>query len=122
MRYTVETPSKSQTKSEIQYITPDRSHIKDTKAAVYSPYTANIPIKRCCNCEKSRCIKLYCDCYANGVYCDGCNCIDCLNNGSHEQSRKVAIQSTLERNPTAFQPKISSNELEMKFSPHNTVE
>lgn len=35
--------------------------------------------KRSCNCRNSKCIKLYCDCYANGTFCNGCNCSDCFN-------------------------------------------
>eukprot|EP01016_Furgasonia_blochmanni_P043212 TRINITY_DN582_c0_g1_i10.p1 TRINITY_DN582_c0_g1~~TRINITY_DN582_c0_g1_i10.p1 ORF type:complete len:335 (+),score=23.96 TRINITY_DN582_c0_g1_i10:64-1068(+) len=67
------------------------------------------PNKKTCNCKQSRCIKLYCECYSNGVYCnESCNCIDCLNNNNFEACRKAAIQTTLERNPTAFQPKIST--------------
>jgi len=42
--------------------------------------------------------------------------VDCLNTPNHEDSRKKAIQSTLEKNPTAFQPKISGNQLQMNFS------
>lgn len=32
-----------------------------------------------CNCKKSRCLKLYCDCFRMEKYCDGCNCIECAN-------------------------------------------
>ena len=32
-----------------------------------------------CNCKKSKCLKLYCECYAAGVFCRDCNCVDCLN-------------------------------------------
>ena len=32
-----------------------------------------------CNCKKSKCLKLYCECYAAGVFCRDCNCLDCLN-------------------------------------------
>ena len=49
-----------------------------------TPQLSAMKSKRGCNCQKSRCIKLYCECYANGVYCDGCNCLDCLNNGKNE--------------------------------------
>ena len=35
--------------------------------------------EKCCNCKKSRCLKLYCDCFANKTFCKGCNCIDCHN-------------------------------------------
>ncbi|KRX04342.1 hypothetical protein PPERSA_03582 [Pseudocohnilembus persalinus] len=61
-----------------------------------------------CNCKQSRCIKLYCECYASGTYCNGCHCVKCLNNNVTENWRKQAIQTTLERNPQAFQPKIST--------------
>lgn len=32
-----------------------------------------------CNCKKSRCLKLYCDCFAAGVPCSDCNCEVCEN-------------------------------------------
>ncbi|OVA20322.1 CRC domain [Macleaya cordata] len=66
-----------------------------------------------CNCKHSRCLKLYCECFASGVYCDGCNCVNCSNNVENEASRQEAVEATLERNPNAFRPKIAS-------SPHGT--
>ena len=62
--------------------------------------------KICCNCSKSKCLKLYCDCFAAGVYCEGCNCKDCLNTQSFEGMRRDAVAATLDRNPSAFKPKI----------------
>ncbi|XP_014239198.1 protein lin-54 homolog isoform X2 [Cimex lectularius] len=59
-----------------------------------------------CNCTKSLCLKLYCDCFANGEFCNMCNCTTCYNNLDHEEERQMAIKSCLERNPTAFRPKI----------------
>ncbi|KAG4194601.1 hypothetical protein ERO13_A06G064200v2 [Gossypium hirsutum] len=62
-----------------------------------------------CNCKHSRCLKLYCECFASGVYCDGCNCVNCYNNVENEAARRDAIEATLERNPNAFRPKIASS-------------
>lgn len=59
-----------------------------------------------CNCTKSQCLKLYCDCFANGEFCSSCNCISCHNNLDHEEERQKAIRQCLERNPHAFHPKI----------------
>lgn len=64
--------------------------------------------KVCCNCQKSRCLKLYCDCFAAGVYCEGCNCVECLNTAANENSRRDAVVATLDRNPNAFKPKIKT--------------
>ncbi|KAG0465586.1 hypothetical protein HPP92_019750 [Vanilla planifolia] len=69
--------------------------------------------KKNCNCKHSRCLKLYCECFASGVYCDGCNCANCYNNAENEATRHEAVEATLERNPNAFRPKIGS-------SPHTT--
>ena len=52
-----------------------------------------------CNCKKSKCLKLYCECFARGRYCDGCNCTNCFNNSTHESVRREAVEQTLERNP-----------------------
>ncbi|KAH9621588.1 hypothetical protein KSS87_014005 [Heliosperma pusillum] len=68
-----------------------------------------------CNCKHSRCLKLYCECFASGVYCDGCNCNNCCNNVENEAARREAVEATLERNPNAFRPKIAN-------SPHGTRE
>ncbi|KAK3608971.1 hypothetical protein CHS0354_017132 [Potamilus streckersoni] len=59
-----------------------------------------------CNCTKSQCLKLYCDCFANGEFCHNCNCMSCSNNLEHEEERSKAIKSCLDRNPLAFHPKI----------------
>ena len=32
-----------------------------------------------CNCKKSKCLKLYCECFASELFCDGCNCTECRN-------------------------------------------
>lgn len=43
-----------------------------------------------CRCRKSRCLKLYCDCYAAGTACTAtCQCTDC-HNFADAAPRKVA--------------------------------
>lgn len=59
-----------------------------------------------CNCTKSQCLKLYCDCFANGEFCNNCNCVNCSNNMEREKERSKAIKACLDRNPLAFHPKI----------------
>ncbi|KAF3339801.1 protein tesmin/TSO1-like CXC 5 isoform X4 [Carex littledalei] len=70
--------------------------------------------KKCCNCRQSRCLKLYCECFSSGVYCEGCNCINCLNNLENEAVRRDAMDVILNRNPGAFRPKIGN-------SPHAAI-
>ncbi|XP_024023851.1 protein tesmin/TSO1-like CXC 5 isoform X1 [Morus notabilis] len=67
-----------------------------------------------CKCRNSRCLKLYCECFAAGIYCDGCNCLNCHNNVDNETARKEAIGAVLERNPSAFRPKVSSSPRESR--------
>lgn len=55
--------------------------------------------KICCSCQKSKCLKLYCDCFAYGLYCEGCNCVECLNKKECEEERKKAMVSIKDRNP-----------------------
>mmetsp|Transcript_20756 Transcript_20756/g.41531 ORF Transcript_20756/g.41531 Transcript_20756/m.41531 type:complete len:1261 (+) Transcript_20756:622-4404(+) len=64
-----------------------------------------------CNCKKSRCLKLYCECFANEVYCDGCNCNDCQNIGAYENKRLDAIKATKAKNPNAFKQKIQKTSI-----------
>ncbi|CAK6966429.1 spexin prohormone 2 isoform X2 [Scomber scombrus] len=60
-----------------------------------------------CHCTRSQCLKLYCECFANGVMCNNCDCSNCHNNAEHEMKRHKAIKSCLGRNPDAFRPKIA---------------
>jgi len=69
----------------------------------------SIPIRNPCNCTKSQCLKLYCDCFANCEFCNNCNCNNCYNNITHEEERQRAIKSCLERNPQSFKPKIGKS-------------
>ena len=66
------------------------------------------PKNKACNCRNSRCLKLYCECFASGQYCFACNCQGCHNNPENDDKRKKAIAQTLERNPQAFRPKIKA--------------
>lgn len=77
---------------------------KQSKSSLPEPN--GIKPRKPCNCTKSQCLKLYCDCFANGEFCHQCNCSCCYNNLEHEEERQRAIRSCLERNPNAFRPKI----------------
>ncbi|KAK4590693.1 hypothetical protein RGQ29_021031 [Quercus rubra] len=67
--------------------------------------------KKHCTCKHSKCLKLYCECFAGGIYCDGCKCANCYNDVENEDVRIAAIEGILERNPSAFKPKIASSPL-----------
>eukprot|EP01040_Poterioochromonas_malhamensis_P005141 gene5141-5507_t len=59
-----------------------------------------------CNCRKSKCLKLYCQCFAGQAVCGQfCRCVDCENRSPSSLTRMVAIKNVLERNPNAFESK-----------------
>lgn len=63
-----------------------------------------------CNCKNSKCLKLYCECFAKGLSCGAhCNCRNCRNNGEYAALKEQAVNAILERNPNAFQPKVKRN-------------
>jgi hypothetical protein len=74
-----------------------------------SPYLVE---ERRCKCKKSRCLKLYCECFAAHVYCTSgeCGCFDCNNLSQYEGARVSAIESALIRNPDAFTNKVTKAE------------
>ena len=39
--------------------------------------------KPCCSCTKTKCIKKYCECFANDRFCKDCLCQDCMNNSNY---------------------------------------
>lgn len=41
-----------------------------------------------CNCKKSKCLKLYCECFANNKFCGAnCACNGCHNSLDHDEER-----------------------------------
>ncbi|KAB2630034.1 protein tesmin/TSO1-like CXC 3 [Pyrus ussuriensis x Pyrus communis] len=73
------------------------------------PVGESLACKRC-NCKRSKCLKLYCDCFAAGLYCiEPCSCQECFNKPNYEnivlENRKL-IES---RNPLAFAPKVTAS-------------
>ena len=85
-----------------------RPAAKRAPSPVYDDDTPDSKVKRHkpCNCRNSRCLKLYCDCFAAGRWCKGCNCVDCHNDLAHAKERDEAIRATLEKNPKAFRAKV----------------
>lgn len=73
-----------------------------------------------CSCLQSSYPQIvrYCECFAGGIYCDGCKCANCYNDVENEDVRIAAIEGILERNPSAFKPKIASSPLK---TPDNRV-
>lgn len=99
----------SSTKSIVQTSEPKKAvsstPVEPIKVSSYSSPEAKIK----CNCVKSRCLKLYCDCFAILKFCDAtlCNCKDCYNCEDRAEIRNEAVKATKERNALAFQNKIS---------------
>eukprot|EP00980_Cylindrotheca_fusiformis_P027930 scaffold22569_cov116-Cylindrotheca_fusiformis.AAC.1 len=58
-----------------------------------------------CNCKRSKCLKLYCECFAAERFCSGCNCNDCGNTPNAGPARDKAIKETRAKNPNAFKQK-----------------
>ncbi|KAL5576464.1 hypothetical protein UlMin_018163 [Ulmus minor] len=58
-----------------------------------------------CRCKQTKCLKLYCECFASANYCNGCKCIDCHNTTENEILRLAAAETILERKPDAFRRK-----------------
>ena len=85
-------------------------HPSDDVVALLAPAKATdvtFPVIDRCKCTKSRCLKLYCDCFQAGQICtSSCDCISCENTKNHSKPgglRFLAIESLLLRRPDAFE-------------------
>ena len=58
--------------------------------------------KYTCRCKKSNCMKLYCDCFANGEKCIGCNCVNCSNVIGNELNIKKVYDEVVGKNPVSM--------------------
>ncbi|KAL8504202.1 hypothetical protein ACS0TY_022804 [Phlomoides rotata] len=60
-----------------------------------------------CNCKRSKCLKLYCDCFAAGIYCaEPCACQECSNRPEYEDIVLETRRKIESRDPFAFAPKV----------------
>jgi hypothetical protein len=63
--------------------------------------------KKCCNCKKTLCLKLYCECFANNQYCEGCNYLECHNLIAYEEERSKAFAVIAKNNPKGLNRRMS---------------
>lgn len=64
-----------------------------------------------CTCRKTKCLKLYCECFATTGFCGPkCRCDDCHNKESLNELRQLIIQETVGKNPLAFKSKFKKVE------------
>lgn len=70
-----------------------------------------MPKTRICNCRKSNCLKLYCECFSFGEMCSSkCACSNCSNNSSSQEIRHQIIENILSKDPNAFNSKYQNAE------------
>jgi hypothetical protein len=66
---------------------------------------------RTCNCKKTKCLKLYCECFSLGEICGpSCNCVSCDNKEENGHLRKEAMDMIMVRDPMAFSSKLKAVE------------
>lgn len=73
----------------------------------------SIPLRKakaggsCCTCKKSKCLKLYCECFRTNGFCgEGCSCTECYNRKEFADVRDQFYLEQLQRNPGSFSSKI----------------
>ena len=63
-----------------------------------------------CTCSKSKCLKLYCECFAAGLVCGlDCGCKDCCNTEDSSEAIQKAKDEIMKRDPLAFEIKVAQN-------------
>lgn len=72
-----------------------------------TPFTPAAAGKVKCSCKASRCLKLYCLCFAGSGFCsDECSCKNCHNTVDTRNAVHEARDTVLARDPRAFDPKV----------------
>ncbi|XP_073030539.1 uncharacterized protein [Primulina eburnea] len=70
-----------------------------------------------CQCKNSKCLQLYCECFAARSYCtEACSCQGCFNLKIYEDGVREARKLIEARNPLAFAPKVVQNSIEPSAS------
>lgn len=105
------TPTSSQTNMTTQSTKANTNGILG-KRSLEQAGLASSSEPKTCNCRKSKCLKLYCECFAGGNICGvTCSCVGCNNLQGFENIQINARQNILSRNPTAFNKKLEENQI-----------
>jgi len=66
-----------------------------------------------CHCKKSKCLKLYCECFRQGILCEShCGCIDCHNKVGNDNLVRYIKSKRISKNPETFKSKFELVKLE----------
>jgi len=84
----------------------DEPHTEPPPADTVNPECLETQLT--CSCKKSRCLKLYCPCFAANVHCNGCGCTGCENDASNAEFIQKEQRRKVKRRKFAFQPKVIS--------------
>lgn len=60
----------------------NKDMVKEIKFSQFQDYVAQQSTSTImkCSCKKSKCLKMYCECFAKGSMCNKeCGCLDCSN-------------------------------------------
>lgn len=69
-----------------------------------------MPLPTKCHCSRSKCLKLYCECFARGAHCGTeCACNNCCNSKQHLVEIEAAKLDIKKRDPQAFSKKLEKN-------------
>ena len=61
-----------------------------------------------CKCSKSKCLKMYCECFTLGYFCDEkCSCCECHNVEETQDEIRQARAEIKGRNGRAFSSKVT---------------
>ena len=85
-----------------------KKSLKNTEIPTYiNSSTNNSSTATKCTCKNSNCFKLYCECFANGKYCENCSCLNCQITIENKELRNQKYDEIISKNPKALQ-KINS--------------
>ena len=83
-----------------------RKRVRRRKPLVFKNNNPNMVVGISCKCKKSRCLKLYCECFSNDGFCHpSCQCDNCCNREEFKELKELVRKEILQKNPKAFQKK-----------------